>query len=255
MLQANHKQKFVQTKVKRASGPFELVHSDSCAPFLVLTKGGHLQYSIFVIDHTQWTTVYLVPDKKKQPCIASYQHCQARIDARGYNITRFECDNGTGEYDNQLIRGLLATRRTALELGRPYAHHRNRVAERLMRTITQIATATILDCQAPLQLCGEAVHTAVYPHQRMPNEGLTRRDDHDRFKAPYNTSYEMLHSYRKPEIDKHLDDPARKRPDYHSPLRHLHRYGCYASSLIPQIKRTDQKLGHYGESRRRSITQ
>jgi hypothetical protein len=29
----------------------------------------------------------------------------------------------------------------------------------------------------------------------MPNEGLTRRDDRDGHKAPYNTPYEMLHSY------------------------------------------------------------
>jgi len=82
-LQAKHKQKFIQTKVKRATAPFEIVHSDTCGPFSVPTKGGHLHYIIFVDDYTRWTTVYLLPDKKKETCIAAYQHYQAKTDARG----------------------------------------------------------------------------------------------------------------------------------------------------------------------------
>jgi len=73
----------------------------------------------------------------------------------------------------------------------------------------------ILDFQTPLEFWGEAVNTAAYLHQRMPNErltrqdyrngcisssahaqpGLARRDDHDGHKAPYDTPYEMLHFY------------------------------------------------------------
>jgi hypothetical protein len=242
-LQAKHKQKFIRPKVKRATKPFELVHSDTCGPFSVLTKGGHLHYIIFVDDYTRWTTVYLLPDKKKETCIAAYQHYQAKVDARGYNIQRFRCDNGRGEYDNKLFRGLLATRGTALEFCPPESHHKNGVAERMIRTITERARAMILDSQAPLEFWGEAVNTAVYLHQRMPNEGLTRRDDRDGFKAPYDTPYEMQHSYGRPEFEKPLDDPTRKRINYKAPLHHLCRFGCYASRLIPEKQRTDQKLG------------
>jgi len=109
----------------------------------------------------------------------------------------------------------------------------------MIRTITETAGAMILQCQAPPELWGEAVHTAVYPHQRMPNEGLTRMEDRDGFKAPFNTPYEMLNSYGKPQFEKPLDDPARKTTDYDAPLRHLRRCGCYASTLIPENKRTD----------------
>jgi hypothetical protein len=75
------------------------------------------------------------------------------------------------------------------------AHHNNRVAERKIRSITERARALILDSQAPLEFWGEAINTAAYLHQHMPNEGLTRRDDHDGYKTPYDTPYEMLHSY------------------------------------------------------------
>ena len=242
-LQAKHKQMFIRTKVKRATKPFELVHSDTCGPFSVPTKGGHLHYIIFVNDYTRWTTVYLLPDKKKETCIAAYQHYQAKVDARGYNIKRFRCDNGRGEYDNKLFRGLLATRGTAVEFCPPYAHHKNGVAERMIRTITERARAMKLDSQTPLAFWGEAVNTAVYLHQRMPKEGLTRSDDRDGFKAPYDTPYEMLHSYGKHEFDKPLDDPTIKNINYKAPLHHLRRFGCYASKLIPEKQRTDQKLG------------
>jgi hypothetical protein len=102
------------------------------------------------------------------------------------------------------------------------AHHNNGVAERMIRTITERARAMILDSQAPLKFWGEAVNTAVYLHQRMPNDGLTRRDDRDGHKAPYHTPYEMLPSYGKPSYDKPLDNPTCKRINY---------------------KRTNQKLG------------
>jgi len=113
----------------------------------------------------------------------------------------------------------------------------------MIRTITERARAIILDSQALLEFWGEAVNPAVYLHQRMANEGLTRSDDRDGFKAPYNTPYEMLHSYGKPEFDKPLDDPTCKRINYSAPLRHLCRFGCYTSRLIPEKQRTDQKLG------------
>jgi hypothetical protein len=71
----------------------------------------------------------------------------------------------------------------------------------MIRSITETARAMILDSQAPLEFWGEAINTAVYLHQGMPNEGLTKRDDRDGYKAPYETPYEMLHSYTKSEFD------------------------------------------------------
>jgi len=228
-LHAQHKQKFIRTKVKRTTRPFELVHSDTCSPFSLLTKGGHLHYILFVDDYTRWTTVYLLPDKKQETCIASNQHYQAKVDARGSIIKRFRCDNGRGEFDNRLFRQLLATRGTALEFCPPYAHHKHGVAETMICTITEKARAMILDSQAPLKFWGEAINTAVYLHQRLPNEELTKRDDRDGYKASYETPYEMLHSYGKPEYNKPPDDPTRMKISYRAPLHHLRRFGCYVS--------------------------
>jgi len=44
----------------------------------------------------------------------------------------------------------------------------------MIQTITEKARSMMIDSQAPLVFWGEAVNTAVYLHQRTPNEGLTK---------------------------------------------------------------------------------
>jgi hypothetical protein len=60
----------------------------------------------------------------------------------------------------------------------------------------------MIDSHAPLVFWGEAVNTAVYLHQRTPNEGLTRKDDRAGNQEPYSTPYEMLQAFGKPSDDK-----------------------------------------------------
>jgi hypothetical protein len=78
----------------------------------------------------------------------------------------------------------------------------------MVRTIIKKARAMILDSQTPHKLWGEVVNMVVYLHQCMPNDGLMKRDDCDSYKAPCETSYEILNSYGKPEYDKSTDDPT-----------------------------------------------
>jgi hypothetical protein len=104
----------------------------------------------------------------------------------GYELKRFRCDNGWVEYDNKTFRYVLAARGTTYEPCPPYSYHKNGVAERMIGTITEKARAMMIDSQAPVQFWGEAVNTAVYLHQRSPNEGL-KRNNLDGYQAPYET--------------------------------------------------------------------
>ena len=156
---------------------------------------------LFIDDYTRWTDVWLLPNKKAETCTSAYQSFQKRIETIGdYRIRHFRCDNGRGEYDNKLFRMLLAASGTSFEPCPPHAHHKNGVAERMIGVITEKARAMMIDSQAPLEFWGEAVGTAVYLHRLSPNEGLTKRDDRDGYKAAYETPYEMLHAYGKPAI-------------------------------------------------------
>jgi len=155
----------------------------------------------------------------------------------GYDIKRFQCDNGRGEYNNKTFRYVLTARGTTYEPCPPYAHHKNGIAERMIRTITEKATPMMIDSQAPIQFWGEAVDTAVYLHQRSPNEGL-KRNDRDGYQALYETPYEMLHGFGKA-----THDAAGNEILFQASIHNLCRFGCYASRLIPEVQRHQGKFG------------
>jgi hypothetical protein len=108
-------------------------------------------------------------------------------------------------------------------------------------TITEKARAIILDSQAPLEFWGEAINTAVYLHQHLSNKGFTNRDNLDGYKAPYQTPYEMLHSYCQPVYDKLPHNPSPGKISYKAPLDHLQRFESCVSRPIPEKQRTDKK--------------
>jgi hypothetical protein len=155
----------------------------------------------------------------------------------GYEMKRLRCDNGRGEYENKTFRYVLAARRTTYKPCHPYPHHDNGDAKRMIRTITEKARAMIIDSQAPVQFWGEAVNTAVYLHQRSPNEGLKRNHNRDGYQAPYKTPYKMMHGFGKPRQDADGSEIL-----YQAPLHNLRRFGCYVSTLIPEVQRHQGKF-------------
>jgi len=236
-IQAKHKQKFMRVPVKRTTKAFELEHSDVCGSFSTPTLGDNRYYILFIDDYTRYTSVWLLLNKKAKSCTSAYQSFQARVNSMGYEIKRFRCDNGLREYDNKTFRYVLAACDTTYEPCPPYARHKDGVAERMIPTITEKAWAKMIDSQAPIQFWGEAVNTAVYLHQRSPNEGL-KRNDCDGSKAPYKTPYGMLHRCVKP-----IHDADGNEISYLTSLHNLHRFGCYASRLIPEVQSRQGKLG------------
>jgi hypothetical protein len=155
----------------------------------------------------------------------------------GYGNKQFLSDNGRGEYHNKTFRYVLAARSTTYEPCPPNAHHKNGVAERMIRTLTEKTRAMMIDSQAPVQFWGKAINTGVYLHQSSPNEGL-KRNDRDGYQAPYETPYEMLHGFGKMTHDADSNEIS-----YQASLHILRRFGCYASRLIPEVQRRQGKFG------------
>ena len=236
-IQAKHKQRFITVPVKRTTRPFEHVHSDVCGAFSTPTLGDNRYYILFIDDYPRYIFLWLLPIMKAVTCTSTYQSVQAHVDSMGYEIKWFRCDNAQGEYDNKIFRYVLAARGTTCEPCLPYAHHKDGVAERMIRKITEKARAMMIDSQAPIQCWGEAVNTAVYLHRRSPNEGL-KRNDRDGNQAPYETPYEMLNGFGKPTHDADGNEIS-----YQASLHNLHQFGCYRSRLIPEVQRRQGKFG------------
>jgi hypothetical protein len=124
-LKAKQKRKIVRIPVKPTTRPYELVHSDLCGPFSTPSLGGKRYFIIFVDDYSRYAETFLLADKRAETCTGAFQQYQAQVRARGHEIKRFRCDNGKGEYDNNLFRSILRVGGITFEPSPPYAQHKN----------------------------------------------------------------------------------------------------------------------------------
>jgi hypothetical protein len=117
---AKHERKIIWIPVQRTTTPFELVHSDTCGPFATKSIGGVTHFIIF-IDHFSWYAyVYLLLNKLGGTCTGIFQLFHKKVENWEYTIKRFRCDNGHGEYDNRLFRGILAAEGIRFEPAPPH---------------------------------------------------------------------------------------------------------------------------------------
>jgi len=213
--------RFERRPVKRASEPFELVHSDLCGPISVPSHSGAKYFIVYVNDYSRRAWVFFLPDKSSTTVTSRFQEFTAWIwtnfDPLKYKIRRFRCDNGKGEDNNSLFRGIL--RATGIQYGPapPYTQHKNGVSERIIRTITNKARVLLLDSRLPAEFWAEAVQTATYLHARSPSQSNTGR-----------TQFEMIYK-EKPE------------------LHHLRRFGCLAYKLVPMPQGGEKKFGRHSQ--------
>jgi len=119
-------------------------------------------------------------------------------------IARFRCDNGRGEYDNRLFRGILRVSGISFELAPLYTQYKNGKSECMIQTLVTKACTMLIEAKLPTAMWAEAIMTSAYLHERSPSWPLNH-------KSPY----EMLNKGRKPAI------------------HHLWHFGCSAYKVIP----------------------
>ena len=74
-------------------------------------------------------------------------------------VKRFRSDNG-GEYVNENFKTFCKSHGIAIETTNSYTPQQNGVAERMMRTLMEMARSMIYHSNVPLMLWAEAVATA-----------------------------------------------------------------------------------------------
>jgi hypothetical protein len=62
--------------------------------------GGKAYYIIYIDDFSRWCEVYFLNGKSADEIVAKFEHYKAQIEAQGFKIKRFRCDNGKGEFSN-----------------------------------------------------------------------------------------------------------------------------------------------------------
>jgi len=133
-VQAKQQHQVIRTKVPWSSTPFALVHSDLCGP-MKHSIGGAQYYIIYIDDCTRYTEVYFLITKTAEEISAKFRHYQAWVETQGFHIKRFRSDNGSGEYNNSILLGLLGEKEITFEPSPQYTQHKNGTAERMIRTL------------------------------------------------------------------------------------------------------------------------
>ena len=206
--------------VRRATKPLELIHSDLCGPITPVSQSGCRYYILYIDDFSRFSWISFLRTKTAAEICKVFREFKALVELKfSARITRFRCDNGKGEYDNDAFRAILSENGISFEPAPPYTQHKNGVSERMIQTHNAKARAMILDCsnRLPPSMWAEAVYTANYLHARSPtsaNKGMT--------------PYEKLYGSR-PKIE------------------HLRRFGCRAYRTLPAVQRSHGKFGARAE--------
>jgi hypothetical protein len=225
-VRAKHAQKFERKAVRRASAPFELIHSDIAGPFQP-SAGGATYYIVYIDDYTRHTEVYFLTTKSAPEVVSKFKHFQAWVRTQGYQIKRFRCDNGRGEFNNSEFQDVLGEAGIAYEPAPPFTQHKNGVAERMIRTLNTKGRCMMLDAKVPMRFWAEAIKTACYLHRRTPTSSLPANKGSDSEPGSTITPHEALYG----------TSPK---------LHHLRRFGCVVYKHIPK----EQRSGKFSERSR-----
>jgi hypothetical protein len=199
------------------------------------SHGGARYYIVFIDDYSRWSFVYFLKNKDRQTCSNTFREMQKFVKTQfGYDIKRFRCDNGKGEYNNALFKSILVNSGITFEPAPPYTQHKNGVSERMIQTLNSKARAMMLDAYLPPPFWAEMIETACYLHRRTPSRSLNGR-------SPYEVLHEAMF-IRDNSSDSESQLPE-NRPSFKPPLDHLRRPGCVAWKVIPEEQRQDKKFG------------
>jgi transposase InsO family protein len=218
-----HKSKFPTCGGTRADQPFDLVHSDLAGPVSTPSIGGSHYLMSLIDDCTRYVYIYCIAHKSD--AFDTYVGFENLHTGDYGGVGTLRTDNG-GEYTSLAFKAHLSGNGTFAQRTTPDTPQQNGVAERMNRTIFEMANAMMVHASVPTRFWAEAVNTSGYVRNRCPTAALDGK-----------TPFEAL---------------TGNVPD----LSHMRIFGCEAYALIPgRHKKFDPKgtrcvfLGYSSEAK------
>ena len=163
----------------RASRLLELIHTDVCGPMQVPSIGGNRYFVTFTDDFSRYTTVYFMKNKSEvfsmfkeyANLVENKTGCKIKKLNFWSTVKSVRSDNG-GEYLSKAFHAFCVEKGISHQLTNPYTPEQNGVSERLNRTIVESVRSMLIHSNLPLKFWANAVHCAVYAHNRSPTSAL-----------------------------------------------------------------------------------
>jgi transposase InsO family protein len=159
-----------KTGRKRASRILEIVHSDVCGPFPVRAIGGYRYFVTFIDDFTSHTTTYLL--KKKSEVFEKLKEFILVMEVtHGTRTAIIRTDSG-GEYTSLEVDRYCKERGITHQRTVPHTPHQNGVAERMNRTLLELARTMLSSGKMALHFWGYAVLHATNIRNHSPSSAI-----------------------------------------------------------------------------------
>ncbi len=182
----------------------ELVHSDVCGPMSVASPSGRRYMIVFLDDYSRCCKVYFV--RQKSETFDAFQQFRVWAEKQcGQPIKRLRTDGG-GEFVSKEFENYCAAAGIQLERSAPYCPQQNGAAERLNRTLVEMARSMLHHAGLKKGLWAEAAATAAFVYNRLPSS-VTKETPYKRW--------------------------CHKDPD----LQHLRVWGCIGYAKLPDVQR------------------
>ena len=201
------RKKFPKQSFTRAKEVLGLVHSDIATPSLsVPSLGGARYYIIFVDDLSRHTAVYFMTTRDE--ALSKFKEFKAVAEKQTGKQLKMLRTDGAGEYTSAAFKGYLAECGIQTQLATAYSPQQNGVAERCIKTVSEMMRCMLHEKQVEPGLWAEAVSTSVYIKNRLPTKAVPD-------KTP-----EEVWTGRKPSVV------------------HMKVFGCAAHVHVPSVKRS-----------------
>lgn len=191
---------------RRETKPSLMLHTDICGPIEPATSRGEKYFMTIIDDYSRFMEIRLL--KRKSDIVDELK----MFFKMNPTVSKIRCDNAK-EYVSGELYDIARNAGVNIDPVPPYTPSLNGVAERANRSLLEKARAMIFEANLPKMFWGEAVLTAAYISNRLPNSSIDNE-------VPYFLKY-------------------REHPD----LKNMRVFGCDAYALIPssQRKKLDEK--------------
>ncbi len=146
------------------------VDSDVVGPMRTRSKGGKRFFITFTDIYTRKTKLYFMA--KKSEALECFKHYQALVENQFETSIKELRTDGGGEYCNRAFRAYLDKLGVEHEVTPPYTPQYNGIAERINRTLMEMARAMLSQAGLPHSFWAEAVVVACYLKNKCPHSAL-----------------------------------------------------------------------------------
>lgn len=194
---------------RKSTKPLQLIHTDLSGIVRISNSGQYRYFLIFIDDYSRFCTVFLL--SRKFQVFEAFKEYKSWIELKtGHKIVTLRSDNGT-EYVNDIFNDYLKQNGIEHQLTNIYTPQQNGVAERMNRTIEEMARSMLKDAKLRLNHWPYAVMAAVYVRNRVLCSSIKY---HVPFELFYNrrVNFNVLKQFgskvivRQPNVSKTFDD-------------------------------------------------